>query len=73
MKPTRTERPIAGTLTGTAIALALATGLTAMLSGCSDEPILRDDYWGRSWFEPDKVMHPVPRDAYGNPILEKRK
>lgn len=40
-----------------------------VLSGCGDTPVLRDQYIGKSWLQPDKIEGPHPRDAEGNPIF----
>ncbi len=51
-----------------AVLLCLGAGLGG-LAACS-ESILRDDYMGKSWLQPDKVYQPVKHDDQGNPILE---
>jgi len=48
------------------LALAAWLGLGA---GC-DQPILRDDYMGKSWLQPDQEPRTVAHDAEGNPIIE---
>lgn len=55
------------------MALAGLSGALLLLSACSDEPWIRDDYFGKSWLEPERIIQPIKRDPYGNPILEKKK
>ena len=55
----------------TSVICAICMLLSA--AGCSDDPWLRDDYFGMSWLEPDRVIQPVIRDAYGNAIVEPKK
>ncbi len=52
-------------------ALFAAVAAVALLSGCSfpDGLRIRDDYMGRSIADRNIIVKPVPRDAYGNPIL----
>jgi|GEM_PF-3246981 len=49
-----------------------ALALVSLCTACSNEPALRDFYWGKSFLEPGRVPHPVPRDKYGNAVIEDR-
>jgi len=51
------------------IALALLA-LTLCAGGCSNEPLLRDFYWGKSVLQPQATPGPTPRDRDGNAIIE---
>lgn len=48
--------------------LLIASALPVV--GCSNQPILRDHYFGKNWLQPDKVTRPHPRDKNGNPQFE---
>ncbi|MEQ9638635.1 MAG: hypothetical protein RIM84_01305 [Alphaproteobacteria bacterium] len=39
------------------------------LASCGGGPLVRDDYLGLSWLEPERKAEPVRRDGNGNPIL----
>lgn len=41
------------------------------IAGCSNKPILRDFYFGKAWLQPDQMDGPQPRDADGNPVLDR--
>ena len=53
------------------LALFAVVAMAALLSGCSfpDGLRFRDDYMGRSIADRNIIVKPVPRDAYGNPVL----
>lgn len=50
--------------------IPLTIGCALLAAGCSSKPILRDNYVGKSWLQPDNISGPHPRDENGEPILE---
>lgn len=48
------------------LCVALFSMLVPVLSGCGWAGRVRDDYWGKDTSQTQKV----PRDEYGDPILE---
>ena len=49
-----------------ALSLTLLAGLVA--GGCGNDPIVRDNYLGKAWLQPQPLNRPQPRDGNGNPI-----
>ena len=56
------------------IARVVGIGCLLMLAGCAEllpNISLRDDYFGKSIFQPSRSAEPVARDGEGNPIFKK--
>lgn len=55
-----------------ALAALMLAGLVLPLAACGNTPVLRDDYMGKPFFEPDAVGRPVLFDENGNPLPNER-
>ena len=55
-----------GAMTGRILLISWCAA--TVLTACGDS-ILRDDYQGRGWLEPDREPYRVQRDSEGNPVL----
>jgi hypothetical protein len=64
-----------GAVSGRRTWLSASVGICLLFAtaGCSDDQWLREDYFGKSWLEPEKFVQPVKRDAYGNAVLPEKK
>lgn len=62
--------PFASFAPNTAARVAAAIAIALMLTGCDTGPLIRDNYWGKSVLQPDMVLRPAERDAFGNPVLD---
>ena len=52
------------------ILISLFAAAVGLVSACSPSGLeIRDDYMGRTIVDRNIEVKPVPRDAYGNPIL----
>lgn len=47
--------------------------IVLLLAGCGNDPWLRDDYFGKSWLEPERIVQSIQHDANGDAIVEKKK
>jgi len=52
--------------------LVIASLIVSLMAGCG-ERLVRDEYMGKAFFQPDKVPQFVERDDLGNAITDQAK
>ena len=48
---------------------AIAAAILLTLTACDTGPVMRDNYWGKGFFQPSSTTERTRHDAYGNAIL----